>query len=95
MKPNGFPHPILVLGDDLSSVSDVNPCRKMGGGCPSLKKDRHPPSPVPDAGKSNPTMKDKDVIMYPKGEFNNTRKVDTGDVAIEVFTPRREDFRSL
>jgi hypothetical protein len=34
MKPRGYPHPIPFLGDDLSSVSDVNPCRKTGGGSP-------------------------------------------------------------
>jgi len=32
MKPRGYPLPIPFLGDDLSSVSDVNPCRKTGGG---------------------------------------------------------------
>ncbi|GAB6286664.1 MAG: hypothetical protein STSR0009_28660 [Methanoregula sp.] len=29
----GSPLPIPFLGDNLSSVSDVNPCRKTGGGC--------------------------------------------------------------
>ncbi len=34
MKPKGYPHPVSVLGDELNRVSDVNPCRKTGGGCP-------------------------------------------------------------
>ena len=34
MKPRGSPLPIPFLGEDLNSVTDVNPCRITGGGCP-------------------------------------------------------------
>jgi hypothetical protein len=34
MKSKGSPLPIPILGDDLKRVSDTNPCRKTGGGCP-------------------------------------------------------------
>ena len=30
----GVPLPISFLGDELNRVSDVNPCRKTGGGAP-------------------------------------------------------------
>jgi hypothetical protein len=33
MKPRGYPLPVPFLGDELNGVSDVNPCRKTGGGC--------------------------------------------------------------
>ena len=34
LAPWVSPLPIPFLGDDVNSVSDVNPCRKTGGGCP-------------------------------------------------------------
>ncbi len=52
MKTRGSPLPIPFLGDDLKRVSDVNPCRKTGGGCHLGYLGRGAPGPgrvvVPD-----------------------------------------------
>jgi hypothetical protein len=66
----GVPHPIAILGDDLSLVSDVNVCRKMGytptlrylgGGTTSgpMPGRWGYPHPSKSPGQAPPTQKDQ------------------------------------